>query len=139
MIRSLIATHGEFAKGALSAATIIAGEKSNVTCINAYSEAKNIKQAVVEYFQSVKAGEDIIILTDLFGGSVNQAFMPYTKKDSVYLITGFNLAILLEVMMMDPQSTVEEDQLRQLVEAGKSQMMYVNDVLNLSNSDDFDE
>ena len=93
----------------------------------------------MEYFQSVKAGEDIIILTDLFGGSVNQAFMPYTKKDSVYLITGFNLAILLEVMMMDPQSTVEEDQLRQLVEAGKSQMMYVNDVLNLSNSDDFDE
>lgn len=138
MIQLLIATHGDFAKGVYSAASIIAGEKPFVTCINAYSEAKNIKEAIEQYFQKVKESDEVIILTDLFGGSVNQAIMPYTKQKHVYLITGFNLAILLELMMMEPDTKVDEEKLRVLVNGGKSQIMYVNDVLNSSSVDDFD-
>lgn len=138
MVRLLIATHGDFAKGAYSAAAIIAGEKPFVTCINAYSEAKNIKEAIEQYFQNVKETDEVIILTDLFGGSVNQAVMPYTKEKNIYLITGFNLAILLELMMMEPEMKVDEEKLRALVNGGKSQIMYVNDVLKSSMEDDFD-
>lgn len=134
----LIATHGDYAKGAVSAAEIIAGKKEFVTCINAYSEAKNINEAVEAYFASIPHEDEVIILTDLFGGSVNQAIMPYTKQGNVYLITGFNLALLLEVMMMDPEACVDEDQLRGLVNGAKAQVMYVNDVLQSSNDDDFD-
>lgn len=136
-MKLLIATHGDYAKGAYSAACIIAGEKEHVTCINAYSEAKNIKEALDAYFQA-NQNEEIIVLTDLFGGSVNQAVMPYTQTGNIHLITGFNLALLLEVMMMDPQEAVDEERLRSLVNGSKQQILYVNDMLNTSSEDDFD-
>lgn len=138
MKQLLIATHGDFAKGAYSAAAIIAGEKPFVTCINAYTEASNIKEAIASYFKKIKDEDEVIVLTDLFGGSVNQAIMPYIKKHHVYLITGFNLAILLELMMMEPETKVNEEKLRLLVNGGKKQIMYVNDVLKSNTEDDFD-
>lgn len=139
MKKLLVATHGAYASGAVSAASIIAGEKPFVTCINAYSEVKNLNEALASYFKDVKEEDQVIVLTDLFGGSVNQAIMPYTQKANIFLITGFNLAILLELMMMDQETTIEEDQLRSLVEGGKAQILYVNDVLKTTSSDDFDE
>lgn len=136
-MKLLIATHGDYAKGAYSAASIIAGAKDYVTCINAYSEANNIQNALQEYF-SAHTQEEIIVLSDLFGGSVNQALMPYTKQVGIYLITGFNLALLLEVMMMDPNEPVDEERLRSLVRGSQQQIVYVNDTLHTTSQDDFD-
>lgn len=139
MRKLLIATHGSFAKGILSAAEIIAGKKDGVVCINAYSEEKNIQEALERYFQSVTEQDQVIVLSDLFGGSVNQALMPYTKRGNVHLLTGMNLALLLELLMMDEEKKVTEEELRSLAEGSRQQIMYVNDVLASSYEDDFDE
>ena len=80
----------------------------------------------------------IIVLTDLFGGSVNQSVMSYLGKKKIFLITGFNLALLLEVMMMYADESVSEDRLRSIIEGSKQQIMYVNDVLKNTNDDDFE-
>ena len=138
MIKILIATHGDFAKGALSAARIIAGDKNNVTCINAYTESKNLKVAIEAYIKNITKEDEVIILTDLFGGSVNQTIMQCIQQANIYVITGFNLALLLEIVMLDEQASITEIQLRNLVEASKSQTMYVNDVIQVTNEDDFD-
>lgn len=138
MRKILVATHGDYAKGALSSISIITGAKENVTCINAYSEEKNINEALDRYFETVTEDDEVIVLTDLFGGSVNQAVMSYLGKKKIFLITGFNLALLLEVMMMDSDESVSEDRLRSIIEGSKQQIMYVNDVLKNTNDDDFE-
>lgn len=138
MRKILIATHGDFASGAVSAASIIAGEKDYVTYINAYTDSKNLKVAIEEYFKDIKEQDELIILTDLFGGSVNQALMPYVKQDNIYIITGFNLALLLEILMLNELSPINMTQLRSIVEDSKSQTMLVNDVIKASCEDDFD-
>ena len=138
MKKILVATHGHYTKGALSSISIIAGAKENVTCINAYSEEKNINEALDRYFETVIEDDEVIVLTDLFGGSVNQAVMSYLGKKKIFLITGFNLALLLEVMMMDSDESVSEDRLRSIIEGSKQQIMYVNDVLKNTNDDDFE-
>ncbi len=138
MRKILVATHGDYAKGALSSISIIAGAKENVACINAYSEEKNINEALDRYFETVTEDDEVIVLTDLFGGSVNQAVMSYLGKKKIFLITGFNLVLLLEVMMMDADESVSEDRLRSIIEGSKQQIMYVNDVLKNTNDDDFE-
>lgn len=138
MRKILVATHGDYAKGAMSSASIIAGIKENVTCINAYSEEKNIEDALTGYFKQISDDDEVIVLTDLFGGSVNQTAMSYLSKKNIYLITGFNLALLLEVIMLDEEEKISEDQLRRIIEGSKQQIMYVNDVLHTISRDDFE-
>ena len=77
-------------------------------------------------------------MTDIFGGSVNQGIMPYIKEH-VYVITGFNLALLLEVLMMNSEGTVNIDELRRLIAESAKQVNFVNDMLTMSSDDDFDE
>lgn len=138
MIKILIATHGELANGILSAGEIIVGQKDNITCLNAYSDVKNVKETIANYFHSLLPNDQVIVLTDLFGGSVNQLLMPYTQRDHIYLITGLNLAILLEIAMIDQNSEINENLLRKIVHNGQKQVMYVNDILKNSHHDDFE-
>lgn len=137
MIKVLIATHGDYASGALSAARIIVGEKEYVTCVDAYTKNKNIQEALDTYFTTITNEDELIVLTDLFGGSVNQALMPYTQQKNVYLITGFNLALLLEILMMQGAS-IDPFKLREIVAGSKSQIMFVNEMIQENTKDDFD-
>lgn len=138
MRKILIATHGRFAEGMLSASEIIVGKKKNVKCLNAYSDVKNVKEEIATYFSSLSSKDQVIVLTDLFGGSVNQILMPYTQKNNVYLMTGVNLAMLLEILMIEDDAVIDENLLREIVNNGQKQVMYVNDVLKNNQSDDFE-
>lgn len=42
--------------------------------------------------------KEIIVLTDLFGGSVNNEFLQYINQDHVYLVAGLNLPLLIELV-----------------------------------------
>ncbi len=42
--------------------------------------------------------KEIIVLTDLFGGSVNNEFLQYINQDHVYLVAGLNLSLLIELV-----------------------------------------
>lgn len=138
MRKIVIATHGNYADGIVSAIHIIIGDTPNITCFNTYTKDKNLKKAIDAYFMNVVKEDEVIILTDLFGGSVNQAFMPYSKLVGVYVIAGFNLALLLEVVMLDGQVPIDIRQLRTCIEGSKKQIILVNDVLQGCDSDDFE-
>lgn len=137
MKKILIATHGNYAQGALSAANIIIGEKEHVHTINAYTKDIVLKDEIERYFTQVGNDDTVIVLTDMFGGSVNQALMPYVTNSHVYLITGFNLALLLEILLLE-ENAIEDDTLRKLVSDSQKQVLYVNDVLKQKTEDDFD-
>lgn len=138
MLKILLATHGDFAKGALTAAEIILGKKDNITCINAYSEAKNVAAAVDAYMQTIAEQDQVLVLTDLFGGSVNQVIMQYLKQKQVCILAGFNLAVLLEVMMLDVHMKLDTSHIRHIVDGGRQQLLYVNDRIQQQTQDDFD-
>lgn len=137
MKKILVATHGNFAQGSLSAASIILGEKEHVSFINAYTPGIVLKDELETYFRNQSKEDVILVLTDMFGGSVNQAIMPYTLNENVHLITGFNLALLLEMLLLD-EAEISAEKIRTILEQSKQQIMYVNDVLHQSTKDDFD-
>ncbi|TDW16388.1 fructoselysine and glucoselysine-specific PTS system IIA component [Breznakia blatticola] len=98
----IIASHGTFAKGIYESIKIIIGEQENVTIINGYVEDTNIEKQVKDAFDSIADDAEIIALTDVFGGSVNNEFMKYVGKENYYLVTGMNLPLLMQIFLADP-------------------------------------
>lgn len=135
MRKLLIATHGYLADGVKSSINILCGEKSEVTYLNAYVEDGDIKENVKDFFNEYKAEDEVIVFTDLYGGSVNQICAEYINKENVHLISGFNLALVLELLYKDEPLTNEV--IRKEVENARNQLVYVNDIELKEEGDDF--
>lgn len=58
------------------------------------------------------------------GGSVNQKLLGYSQKESVTLITGTNLPVLMQVMMADDDVTEEE--IQEFIDDAREELQMVN-------------
>ena len=106
MKRFVIATHGNFAAGILDSLELIMGKQENFEAFCAYRDGENdIKERVRRLIESKKPDEDLIIMTDLFRGSVNNELMGYTDVPGVYVVAGMNLALLLEMQVNQDEDT----------------------------------
>lgn len=136
-MRILLASHGTLAQGIYSALKIIVGNVENIDYLNAYVEGVDFKKDCEEYFEQHK-DEQLLVCTDLFGGSVNQAIMQKLKEGSFILVTGMNLPLLLELSIAANVGDLDEDKVREIINNTKDQQMLVNDLLNTTVEDDFD-
>ena len=123
--------HGRFAEGVKSAAQIIVGDLSEVTFMNTYVDDIDFHVELDKYFSN---NTNILVLTDLFGGSVNQAIMQYITKENIEIITGVNIPLVLEILLSN--ITGKNLDIREIVSNAKEQIMFVNDVLENSNNDE---
>ncbi len=95
---------------------------------------QKINRAIQE-FQDKDA--DLVILTDMFGGSVNQKLMKLIDMSKVKVLTGINLPMLLEILTVN-NDELDADRLNQIISQGREQMMFVNEYLvNADLEDDF--
>lgn len=105
MKKILIATHGTFASGAESTVKFLMGDVGNITCINAYvDQDENLAETLEQYFARVQPEDQVIVLTDIKGGSVNQKIVPYAVRENVFLIAGFNLPLLVALAIAAPRN-----------------------------------
>jgi len=126
MRKILIATHGYLADGVKSSIEILCGAKNNISYINAYVDDTNIDEKIEVFFKDLKGEDEAVIFTDIFGGSVNQKFIPHCTKPNVHIIAGFNLAIILEIIFKD--KPLSKDNIKEEIENCRNQLIYVNDI-----------
>lgn len=107
MRRYIIASHGRFAQGIYESVEMILGKQTNVEIINCYIDGTDIKQLIKEKMDSIPEGEDVIIATDIFGGSVNNEFMKYIDRKNVHVLTGMNLPLLVQLFLSQKEDTKE--------------------------------
>lgn len=124
MKQILIATHGKMASGIQSTAELIVGKMAQITTIDAYlTPDDNVEEKFDAYFKEHEQ-DRVIVFTDLMGGSVNQKLIPYSKRENVTLVTGTNLAVLLQVMMAEED--VSESQIRGYVKEARKELKVVS-------------
>lgn len=97
MRKIVIASHGYFSKGLVSSLEIIMGKQENIYTICGYIDDHNVEEEI-EIFMKENQDNELIIFTDLLGGSINNIFLKYIDSENVYLIAGVNLAILIEIV-----------------------------------------
>lgn len=100
MINFIITGHGDFSLGVLSATEMIAGEQEGIMAVPFYAD-----DSLESYQNKLKDGinllrennNEIIIFTDLKGGTpFNQSMMVSVNMDDVFVVSGTNLAMLIE-------------------------------------------
>lgn len=138
MNRMLIAAHAGFADGLESALSLIMGKKNNITCINAFVTETPLEAQISQYSATIGEEDQVIVVTDAFFGSVNQKIMEKNLKNSL-LVTGANLPLALELASyLDGGEPITAQQLEQIVEQARKQLMVVEPPKNGDTTDDFD-
>ena len=135
MRKYILATHGQMAYGMNTTLNMLIGEQENLTIINAYTE--ECKDPVPEFEKIIEENpdDDIIIMTDLFGGSVNNNAMLMTKHQRVHVVTGINLAIVISIVMSD-SSTPTAGMIREAVSGARDMIISCNDLVAKNDNDD---
>ena len=77
----------------------------------------------------------MLLLSDLYGGSVNQVMFTFLNRPNTRLVSGVNLALVLELAIKE---TVSDSELEELVENSRM-MMKVVKIEALADDNDSDE
>ena len=129
MKRLILASHGRLAEGMADTARMIVGDQTELIPLSLVSGMQpELLKTKVEGMIKSWPGELTVILTDLWGGSVNTALLPLCADANVHLIAGMNLNLVLQLCLSDVETggmTIESI----LNEAQKS-MVYGNAKLN---------
>jgi len=98
MRKYFISSHGKLASGFKSSIEILLGQSNNVTVFDAYLDETNFEDVIKAYLENQCEDDQIILMSDLFGGSVNQVMSLYAQKENIVLVAGVNLAFVLELV-----------------------------------------
>lgn len=142
----VLVTHADFAKGILTSLNLVLGQVQNVdyVSITAKETISDIASAIEEKIRAFGNEEPTVIITDIAGGSTTQAAMRLLEnRRRIYLVTGLNLGLLLEIALLplggDPDSDMAA--LRSAIENSRNTMNLVNDLMGCGQTaaDDSDE
>lgn len=125
----ILASHGELASGILDSAKMIIGKlpDTEVFCMGIENNPEEIARDVEKIIDK-KKDNDIIIITDVIGGSVHMALMNLAKYEKVHIISGMNLTLVLELFLSDENKPIES-QIREILDKAKNSIVYGNDLI----------
>ena len=135
MRKYIIATHGYMAYGINTTLNMLIGEQENLTVVNAYTD--ECKDPVPEFEKIIEENpeDDIVIMTDLFGGSVNNNAMQMIKSERVHVGTGINLAVVISIVMSDSNTSTKQV-IEEAIAGAKDMLIYCNELVTDSNDED---
>lgn len=137
MIKVLLASHGDLADGIYSSLKLIIGEQKNILTLCAYKEENfDLKKEVANILNDLSDEDKLIIITDIFGGSVNNEFMNNLERDNLYLISGLNLPLVMELMLIQDECNID-NMIENALENSKRTIQYCNPIIkNIEVEDD---
>jgi PTS system mannose-specific IIA component len=95
----LIITHCQLAKELLEAAEFIVGPLEAVECIaiDTSKDSKISRDMIEKKIGSLDQGAGVLVLTDMFGGTPSNLALSFLQKDTVEVVTGINLPMVIAV------------------------------------------
>ncbi len=136
MRKIFISSHGKMATGIQSSLNILIGNTDKVTFFDAYLDETNVKDALDDFFKDVNEDDQVFLLSDLYGGSVNSQMFLELEKPHTHLIAGVNLALVLELVASGDE-VLSKEQITALVENARNAMTVVELEEKSNKSDDF--
>jgi len=106
MIGALIVTHGNLAHELLNAARQIEADVAGIEAVSLeWNETVDVsREKIAEALQRVGHERDVIIFTDMFGGTPSNISLSFLEKGHVEIVTGVNLPMVVKFAMVKQQS-----------------------------------
>ena len=135
MLKIFLSSHGHMASGIKSSLDILIGNTDKITVFDAYVDERNVKDVLDSFYETVSEDDEVLLLSDLYGGSVNQVMFTYLNRPNTRLVSGVNLALVLELAIKE---TISDSELEELVETSRMMMKIVK-IEALADDNDSDE
>ncbi len=136
MRKFFISSHGRLASGIKTSLEILLGNADCVTVFDAYVDQDRVEDHVEAFLETVGEEDQAILLSDLFGGSVNQVLYRYLDRPNTFLVSGVNLGLVIELVAMK-DFPVDAETLDAAIESAKGNMQRC--VLDVEESASTDE
>ena len=135
MLKIFLSSHGHMASGIKSSLDILIGNTDKITVFDAYVDEKNVQDVLDNFYKTVSEDDEVLLLSDLYGGSVNQVMFTYLNRPNTRLVSGVNLALVLELAIKE---AISDSELEELVETSRMMMKIVK-IEALADDNDSDE
>lgn len=120
MNRLLLASHGPLARGMKETLALLAGENDRIEVLCAYvdDQTRDVSKLIDDWESNLSSDDWWIVVTDVFGGSVNNEFLLRLPHGSFTLVSGMNLSLLVELSVT--LDTLDEDSLERAINSSRA-------------------
>lgn len=139
MIRYVAVSHGRLAEGFADTLKLFVGEENRIDVICAYTDQEGLMDKWRKACSRYGKDDEIIVFTDLYGGSVNQFFTGLIPEDGrIHVITGCNLGLLAE-LVTGLKSPVTDEAIERAVSEARKGLLYMNSKIEMVSGEEIDE
>lgn len=130
----IMATHGYLADGFAGVIKMIVGEMENLETLCCYmDEDFDLDETIGKIMERHDFETyNLVVCTDIMGGSVNNGFVKWMEKYPFHLVTNTNLAFLIDLLLT--ADNIDFDILKAKIQNPQAAVSYVNDHV-LANDD----
>ncbi|WP_127837461.1 PTS sugar transporter subunit IIA [Clostridium prolinivorans] len=129
MNQVILASHGKLAQGMKDTLNMIVGNLETVQAFSSYrDEEKSIKESIEKAIKNNYGKNDIYILTDILGGSVNNDVMSLLKDyPKLHVIAGMNLSLVISIAISE---NISNKTLEQFIKESQQAIVDCNKLIN---------
>lgn len=132
MIGVLVVTHGRLAAELVAAARVIQPSIERLVdlCLEWNEDVEHAKARIEEGIRRADAGDGVIILTDMFGGTPSNLSLPFLDKDRIEIVTGVNLPMLVKCATLQSSRAGVTEAAHILKDRGQRSIYVASDLLS---------
>jgi len=130
MVGLVIATHGQLGEELLRTAEGVCGklEQCRTVSISASQAMDVAREQLGEAIRAVEAGEGVLVLTDMFGGTPANLALTFLDE-RIEVITGVNLPMLLKLSTCRAEGTPLQATAQMLVAYAQKNVSLASEIL----------
>ena len=100
MIGLVLVTHGHLADEFVKALEHIVGPQQQIQtiCIDTDDDMEKRRKEILKGVSDVDAGDGVIILTDMFGGTPSNLAISIMERMKIEVVAGLNLPMLIKLL-----------------------------------------
>lgn len=122
----IFASHGTFARGLLDSVELILGKQQDIHTLCAYvDENHDLTEQVETLLAILPAQDEVIAITDIFAGSVNNEFIRYLHRPHFHLIAGLNLPLVIDLLISADEQDSEK-LIHEALSSSRESIQYCN-------------
>lgn len=128
MINILLVTHGDFGKELLNSSEIIIGKIEDAESISFHlgENYEHLSKKVEEAIERLTENDELVVFTDMYGGSPFNAVSKAMKTKDFYHITGINFPLFIDIAVNKNSYSMSEIA-EKIIKNGKKSIVFVNE------------
>lgn len=130
-MKIILVSHGKLAKGMKDTVEMIAGQQENLEAYEAYENGTSDGSFINDLKNSLASSknDDVIVVTDVLGGSVNNEATQLLKDHpNLTILTGMNLPLII-TLVTTVNSGISDEKVSEAIDEGKKGVLSVNKLM----------